>query len=191
MSKIALSGNASGTGVFTIASPNSNSDRTLNLPDSAGTIVVSGTTPSLNGITFPASQVTSADANTLDDYEEGTWTPVSGTNIVVAHARYTKIGNVVTIAASVLHSGSITSYNKITLPFAPAASGDARYTGGVQFFENGSGTSAINIRLLTQVNISPECFFWGNSGSEAWPYSMVYDGTNGVSGYNFTMTYMA
>jgi hypothetical protein len=44
MSKIALSGNASGTGTFTIASPNSNTDRTLNLPDAAGTIVAkSGT----------------------------------------------------------------------------------------------------------------------------------------------------
>jgi hypothetical protein len=36
MSKIALSGNASGTGTFTIASPNSNSDRTLSLPDTSG-----------------------------------------------------------------------------------------------------------------------------------------------------------
>jgi hypothetical protein len=42
MSKIALSGNASGTGTFTIASPDSNSDRTLDLPDAAGTIQVSG-----------------------------------------------------------------------------------------------------------------------------------------------------
>jgi len=38
MSKIALSPSASGTGTFTIASPNSNSDRTLNLPDAAGTL---------------------------------------------------------------------------------------------------------------------------------------------------------
>jgi hypothetical protein len=38
MSRIALSGNALGTGTFTIASPNSNSDRTLNLPDSSGTV---------------------------------------------------------------------------------------------------------------------------------------------------------
>ena len=38
MSKIALTGNASGTGVFTIASPNSNTDRTLTLPDEAGTV---------------------------------------------------------------------------------------------------------------------------------------------------------
>jgi hypothetical protein len=44
MSKIALSGNASGTGTFTIASPNSNSDRTLTLPDSAGTIATAEST---------------------------------------------------------------------------------------------------------------------------------------------------
>lgn len=40
MSKITFEPNASGTGVFTIASPNSNTDRTLNLPDKAGTINV-------------------------------------------------------------------------------------------------------------------------------------------------------
>lgn len=33
MSKITLSSNPSGTGTFTIASPNSNTDRTLTLPD--------------------------------------------------------------------------------------------------------------------------------------------------------------
>ena len=41
MSKINLTPNASGTGVFTIASPNSNTDRTLNLPDEAGEFVLS------------------------------------------------------------------------------------------------------------------------------------------------------
>jgi hypothetical protein len=40
MSKIALSGNASGTGTFTIASPNTNTDRTLTLQDLAGQLVV-------------------------------------------------------------------------------------------------------------------------------------------------------
>jgi len=38
MSKVAIQGNANGTGVFTIASPNSNTDRTLTLPDEAGTV---------------------------------------------------------------------------------------------------------------------------------------------------------
>jgi hypothetical protein len=44
MSKVALSGNASGTGTFTIASPNSNTDRTLNLPDSSGTVATAEST---------------------------------------------------------------------------------------------------------------------------------------------------
>ena len=44
MSKIALSPNASGSAVFTIAAPNSNSDRTLDLPDSAGTIATAEST---------------------------------------------------------------------------------------------------------------------------------------------------
>jgi hypothetical protein len=43
MSKVAIQGNASGTGTFTIASPNSNTDRTLTLPDEAGTVLTSGT----------------------------------------------------------------------------------------------------------------------------------------------------
>ena len=38
MSKIALTPNASGTGIFTVASPNSSTDRTLTLPDETGTV---------------------------------------------------------------------------------------------------------------------------------------------------------
>ena len=39
MSKVALTGNNSGTGTFTIAAPNSNTDRTFDLPDEAGTVL--------------------------------------------------------------------------------------------------------------------------------------------------------
>jgi hypothetical protein len=42
MSKIALSGNASGTGTLTIAAPNTNTDRTFNLPDAGGTLALQG-----------------------------------------------------------------------------------------------------------------------------------------------------
>jgi phage-related tail fiber protein len=38
MSKVTISGNVNGTGTFTIASPNGNTDRTLTLPDATGTI---------------------------------------------------------------------------------------------------------------------------------------------------------
>ena len=39
MSKISLTPNASGTGTFTIASPNSNTNRTLTLPDADGALL--------------------------------------------------------------------------------------------------------------------------------------------------------
>jgi hypothetical protein len=42
MSRIAFNGNALGTGTVTIASPNTNSDRTVTLPDETGTVVLSG-----------------------------------------------------------------------------------------------------------------------------------------------------
>ena len=42
MSKVAITGNASGTGTLTIAAPNTNTDRTLTLPDEAGTVLTSG-----------------------------------------------------------------------------------------------------------------------------------------------------
>jgi hypothetical protein len=51
-----------------------------------------------NGITFTANQTASSDVNTLDDYEEGTWTPVvNGVNLG-AVGRYTKIGRLVNIS---------------------------------------------------------------------------------------------
>lgn len=42
MSNIALTPNASGTGTFTIAAPNSNTNRTLTLPDTSGTMFNQG-----------------------------------------------------------------------------------------------------------------------------------------------------
>ena len=55
MSKVQLSGNANGTGIFTIASPNSNTDRTLTLPDSTGTVMTTATAIALSQL--PAGSV--------------------------------------------------------------------------------------------------------------------------------------
>lgn len=55
MSKVALSGNALGTGTLTIAAPNTNSDRTLTLPDASGTILTTATAGvPVNGPAFSA-----------------------------------------------------------------------------------------------------------------------------------------
>jgi hypothetical protein len=59
------------------------------------------TTQTGAGISFPATQVASSDANTLDDYEEGTWTPTfSPAGGSVTHS--TRQGNYVKVGSMVL-----------------------------------------------------------------------------------------
>lgn len=93
MSSVALQGNASGTGAFVIASPNSNSNRTLTLPDATGTLALSTNIyPQIQPISasVAANALTiSASALNLDfrstTLGSGTVTTVSGTpaNLVV------------------------------------------------------------------------------------------------------------
>jgi hypothetical protein len=92
------------------------------------------------GIAFPASQNASSDANTLDDYEEGTFTATltgdvsNPTTPVTVNAKYTKIGNVVTIAIgyeNVNTSGASGAVSIQGLPFAPS---DFRAVGTVGFY---------------------------------------------------------
>lgn len=83
---------------------------------------------SSNGqIKFPATQNASADANTLDDYEEGTFapspTPSSGSFTSVTSAgRYTKIGNQVTVFVNITitNVGTGSGQLNFTLPFLSA-----------------------------------------------------------------------
>ena len=63
MSKIALTPNASGSGTFTIASPNSNTDRVLTLPDEAGTVLTSAS--SVTNTAGPLFSATSTGSNVL------------------------------------------------------------------------------------------------------------------------------
>jgi hypothetical protein len=90
-----------------------------------GTLGVTGLTTLTGGqLKFPATQVPSADVNTLDDYEEGTWTPAVGGTATYNEqiGRYVKIGKTVYIFAilgvNVLGTGSTTVVSG--LPFAVA-----------------------------------------------------------------------
>jgi hypothetical protein len=78
------------------------------------------------GIAFPADQTTvgaSSDANTLDDYEEGTWTPIdsSGAGLTFASpsGKYTKIGRQVTAWAALTYPSTADGSNSAIggLPF--------------------------------------------------------------------------
>jgi hypothetical protein len=90
-----------------------------------------------NGIKFPATQVSSADANTLDDYEEGTWTPIDGSGAGLTFtqagtARYTKVGRIVFVNLYIIFpsTGSTASVNIGGLPFTAVGSENYSYLSG-------------------------------------------------------------
>ena len=98
---------------------------TFTTPKAVTTLGVGNATPSGSGsgITFPATQSASTDANTLDDYEEGTWTPVLTVGFTVVGATnhtgtYTRIGRIVFVRGSIQAATSLTS-----------AGGNTRITG--------------------------------------------------------------
>ena len=106
-------------------------------------IGVGGAVPSSGmGLSFPATQSVSSDANTLDDYEEGTWTPgISfgsgsiGITYSSRNGRYTKIGRMITVGCTIVLSakGSSTGGVQVTgLPFPSyTGSGAPHYVGVV------------------------------------------------------------
>ena len=101
-------------------------------------------------ITFPATQNPSSNVNTLDDYEEGDWTPViggtggeSGQSYSGQVGRYVKIGKVVTLTFNVILSveGVITTNVVLKgLPFT--LSGDAA---AVPIYWNALITTWVNV----------------------------------------------
>jgi hypothetical protein len=111
----------------------------LSINDNGGDVIIGGANTSLlldlrgGKIKFPATQVASADVNTLDDYEEGTWTPTlnfggatTGITYSTRTAEYIKIGKFVFASFSIVltSKGSATGSATFTgMPFAPATQG--------------------------------------------------------------------
>ena len=96
------------------------------------TIGVGGATPSTSGsgITFPATQSASTNANTLDDYEEGSWTLGAMDHLGTATTfttvgRYVKVGRAVYIAGSLTPTnGTFEGYARTSgLPFTVSING--------------------------------------------------------------------
>ena len=78
--------------------------------------VLGGTTDVSGGqLKFPATQSASADVNTLDDYEEGTWTPTDGSgatlSLTTANCAYTKIGRMVTVTFNITYPSTADGTN--------------------------------------------------------------------------------
>jgi hypothetical protein len=172
---------STGGGSVTINEPTTASNFTQTLPAATGDLIITGTTPTLNGITFPATQIPSADANTLDDYEEGTFTPSLGGNTTYnsRSGNYIKIGKLVFVECNLYINAIGTGSTSLVsgLPFTSAAQPTgARATLSVNYFNstannvifmaaylNGSATTAQFQGIASATTTMTTIGIFGNS----------------------------
>lgn len=136
-------------------------------------------------IKFPATQIPSSNANTLDDYQEGTWTPVVGgltnaSGVNVTKATYTKIGRQVSIQVAgtiaVTAGATLTTFS-LTIPenqgdLDDPASGVAVFDfTGVGACVDNTGGDANTIYVYFPANQV------SGSGTRAFLVSMTYNAT--------------
>jgi len=153
--------------------------------NSTRSVALNGAVPQTGtGITFPATQSASSDANTLDDYEEGTWT-VTASNFTVSGnttlaGTYTKIGRVVYFNISFANTGTIAfgASAVISLPFT-----GIDQSGMIAMFVSTSGTSQISDKSGVQMSIDAANgrFFTGSFTTTSAGETLFFGGFYRVS----------
>ena len=153
-----------------------------------------------SGIKFPVTQVPSADPNTLDDYEEGLWTPgfsaettpPTGITYSLQDGRYVKVGKIVTASFDVLVASPGSGGNGIVMltgfPFTngfTSASGLLGYFSGVAL-----GVSGLSLYFQPSTNYSQ--IYYKNSNATGGvdgvlPFTAIIGGTRLIG----SITYMA
>jgi hypothetical protein len=155
--------------------------------DPSGNLLVGVTSANANGgvlqlksgITFPATQSASTDANTLDDYEEGTWTMgiafgggTTGITYTVNTGRYIKIGSSVTVTGFLLLSSKGSSTGNATLTGLP--------------YTVGAGNPSSSVAAIRLGNITFVGQYHGVGGLGTTVVDLGVD--NGVTGVPASLT---
>ena len=144
----------------------------------APTFTGQATIPTINltggQIAFPATQSASADANTLDDYEEGNWTPTQGAGLTVV-GTFSSVGNYVKIGKQVTVVGNVNASTSV------AATANAILCGGLPFTNSRASLGSSCNGLLSQIG----AVYVDTSTSI---YSSAMAATNAIY---FTATYFA
>lgn len=190
-----------GTEVYVLATGAGSGDFTTLTASSTTTLSalldISGA--SAGQIKFPASQNASSNANTLDDYEEGSWTPAyspsSGAFGAIAYSNqegvYTKIGRLVTITGFISTNGITvgTASGAVYISGLPFAAGSASGNDAMNISYSGSWTS--NTPLSGQcINNSTIQLLYNTSGlNSATQVSDMNTGASGKNALRFTATY--
>lgn len=132
-----------------LSAAGSDTDISINLtPKGAGTVNLTG-----GQLQFPATQNASSNANTLDDYEEGTWTPTDGSGAMLTFTnptgQYIKIGKKVFMGYALTYPVTASGAGSVvaSFPFALPAGNETRI-GYVSYSTYGAtiyGTPASNV----------------------------------------------
>lgn len=171
----------------------------------ANTFTSTQTIPDINltsgQIAFPAAQNASAGANTLDDYEEGTWTPAitfaTPGDLSVAYTTqigtYTKIGRQVIVeltvqTSSFTHTTASGALRITGLPFAAASSA----IGGGAIIRLNGVTSAGYTHFGLEATGGQTYLAGTRSGSGQVPGNItaLTTPTGGIVQFNATVTYI-
>lgn len=152
----------------------------------AGTATLSGTVVLSNGqLQFPATQNPSSNANTLDDYEEGTWTPTFtfatpgnlSTTYSARTGTYTKIGNTVTAICAINLSvyAQTTASGALQITGLPFTSGATQEVSGVvgSFVGTGTTFAGINTQMIAHVLASTAAIEFATDNWTAGSVSVV------------------
>lgn len=164
-------------------------------------LTTSGSLALSQGLMFPGTQVPSADANTLDDYEEGTWSPIiggssgqSGQSYTYSLGRYVKIGRQVITGGYVQLSAAGTisgAYATLGgLPFTVGALSNDYSTPQIGYFFGWSGQSFYQIGgyIVPDTNMSYLSFV-SSPGTQMT--TMAPANVSNASGFIFSLNYFA
>lgn len=191
MSRITLAPNASGTGTLTVAAPNTNTDRTITLPDATGTAVVNKGSEIFNidsggnlgmGTTSPvgAGLTLNLQGSSSSSYSSIVAGSPSNANFVSFYSGQTSDPNPSIVYNNSLRIGSATSPNTSGYAerFRFGSSGQfgvagANYgTSGQVLTSGGSGAapswSAAPAPTTAQVGAATAALAVGDVGSYAW-----------------------
>jgi len=174
MSKIALSGNASGTGTFTFASPNSNTDRTLSLPDQTGTLLTGSGAISVNASAPVPSVSVDASGNLLVGTTSSTFSvspsstglQVKSTGQIWPNTAYASQDNIVCAT-----TGSVSGTHTFISFYAGGTSrGSINFNGSTLSYSTSSdyrlkeNIQPMTSALATVAQLNPVTYTWKDGG---------------------------
>jgi hypothetical protein len=184
VSKIAIEGNASGTGTLTIAAPNTNTNHTLALPDEAGTVLTSvSSLPAANltgslpaGIggkvlqvvqhTFSNLQNSTSSSSYVDTGVTGSITPTSASSKILVVVSGQSMAAASTNGAAALKRGSTVVADGISW-FTAGSNSNIWFPASFSYLDSPATTSSTTYTVQIRVEAGTNARWgWGTASTQ-------------------------